>query len=150
MQIILLEKVANLGNLGDVVKVKDGYARNFLIPSRAARRATSSAIKEFEDKRVELEKAAAERLATATALGEKMSGRTVHITQKAGVDGRLFGSVTNADVADALNRIDFKVVKAQVRMPDGPIKTTGEHTVTVSPHSDVTVEVKVVVLGEST
>ena len=150
MQIILLEKVANLGNLGDVVKVKDGYARNFLIPSRAARRATSSAIKEFEDKRVELEKAAAERLTTATALGEKMSGRTVHITQKAGVDGRLFGSVTNADVADALNRIDFKVVKAQVRMPDGPIKTTGEHTVTVSPHTDVTVEVKVVVLGEST
>lgn len=150
MQIILLEKVANLGNLGDVVKVKDGYARNFLIPSRTARRATASAIKEFEDKRVELEKAAGERLATASALGDKMSGRTVHITQKAGVDGRLFGSVTNADVADALNRIDFKVVKAQVRMPDGPIKTTGEHTVTVSPHTDVTVEVKVVVLGEAT
>ena len=150
MQIILLEKVANLGNLGDVVKVKDGYARNFLIPSRTARRATASAIKEFEDKRAELEKAAGERLATATALGEKMSGRTVHITQKAGVDGRLFGSVTNADVADALNRIDFKVVKAQVRMPDGPIKTVGEHTVTVSPHTDVTVEVKVVVLGEAT
>ena len=150
MQIILLEKIVNLGNLGDVVKVKDGYARNYLIPSRAARRATAAAIKEFEDKRVELEKAAAERLATATALGEKMSGRTVHITQKAGVDGRLFGSVTNADVADALNRIDFKVVKAQVRMPDGPIKTTGETTVMVSPHTDVTVEVKVVVLGEST
>ncbi len=109
MQVILLEKVANLGNLGDVVKVKDGYARNFLIPQRAARRATATAIKEFEDKRVELEKVAAERLAGAQALGEKMSGRTVHITQKAGVDGRLFGSVTNADVADALNRIDFKV-----------------------------------------
>ena len=147
MQIILLEKGANLGNLGDIVRVKDGYARNYLIPQRSARRATESAIKEFEAKRAELEKAAAEKLATAAALGEKMSGRTVHITQKAGVDGRLFGSVTNADVADALNRIDFHVVKAQVRMPDGPLKTVGEHTVTVAPHSDVVVEVKVVVLA---
>lgn len=147
MQIILLEKIANLGNLGDVVRVKDGYARNYLIPQRAARRATESAIKEFEAKRAELEKAAAEKLATAAALGEKMSGRTVHITQKAGVDGRLFGSVTNADVADALNRIDFHVVKAQVRMPEGPLKTVGEHTVTVAPHTDVVIEVKVVVLA---
>jgi large subunit ribosomal protein L9 len=149
MQVILLEKVVNLGNLGDVVKVKDGYARNFLIPTRAARRATESAIKEFEAKRAELEKAAADKLATANALGEKMSGRTVHITQKAGVDGRLFGSVTNADIADALTRIDFKIVKSQVRMPGGPLKTVGEHTVTVAPHTDVLVEVKVVVLGES-
>ena len=149
MQIILLEKVANLGNLGDVVRVKDGYARNFLIPSRSARRATESAIKEFETKRAELEKAAAEKLAAAAALGEKMSGRTVHITQKAGVDGRLFGSVTNADVADALTRIDFKISKAQVRMPNGPLKTIGEHTVTVAPHTDVLIEVKVVVLGDT-
>ncbi|MEO7055458.1 MAG: 50S ribosomal protein L9 [Caldimonas sp.] len=149
MQIILMEKVANLGNLGDVVKVKDGYARNFLIPNRVARRATTSAIKEFADKRVELEKLADKKLASAQALGEKMNGRTVHITQKAGVDGRLFGSVTNADVADALNRIDFKVTKSQVRMPNGPLKTTGEHTVSVSPHTDVVVEVKVVVLGET-
>jgi large subunit ribosomal protein L9 len=149
MQIILLEKVANLGNLGDVVKVKDGYARNFLIPQRAARRATEAAIKEFEAKRAELEKAAAEKLATANALGEKMSGRTIHITQKAGVDGRLFGSVTNADIADALTRIDFKVVKSQVRMPNGPLKVVGEHTVSVAPHTDVIVEVKVVVLGET-
>lgn len=149
MQIILLEKVANLGNLGDVVKVKDGYARNFLIPQRSARRATESAIKEFEVKRAELEKAAAEKLAAANALGEKMSGRTVHITQKAGVDGRLFGSVTNADIADALTRIDFKVVKSQVRLPNGPLKMVGEHTVSVSPHTDVVVEVKVVVLGET-
>src|SRR5665213_3806754 len=148
MQVILLEKVANLGNLGDVVKVKDGFARNFLIPTRVARRATETAIKEFEIKRAELEKVAADRLATAQALGEKMSGRTVHITQKAGVDGRLFGSVTNADIADALTRIDFKVVKSQVRMPDGPSKTVGEHTVTVVPHTDVVAEVKVVVLGE--
>ena len=149
MQVILLEKVANLGNLGDVVKVKDGYARNYLIPTHAARRATESAIKEFETRRADLEKAAADKLATAQALGEKMSGRTVHITQKAGVDGRLFGSVTNADIADALTRIDFKVVKSQVRMPNGPLKTVGEHIVTVAPHTDVVVEVKVVVVGET-
>ena len=149
MQVILLDKVGNLGGLGDVVKVKDGYARNFLIPSRAARRATPQAIQEFEIKRAELEKAAAERFATAQALGEKMSGRTVHITQKAGVDGRLFGSVTNNDIAEALTRIDFKIVKGQVRMPNGPLKTVGEHTVTVAPHTDVVVEVKVVVVGET-
>jgi large subunit ribosomal protein L9 len=149
MQIILLEKVANLGNLGDVVKVKDGYARNFLIPSRSARRATEAAIKEFEAKRAELEKAAAEKLAVAQALGEKMSGRTVHITQKAGVDGRLFGSVTNHDIAEALTRIDFKVAKSQVRMPNGPLKTVGEHTVSVAAHTDVVVDVKVVVVGET-
>ena len=149
MQVILLEKVHNLGNLGDVVKVKDGYARNFLIPTKAARRATEAAIKEFEARRAELEKAAAEKLAGAQALAEKMNGRTVHITQKAGVDGRLFGSVTNADIADALNRIDFKVVKAQVRMPSGPLKTVGEHSVTVVPHTDVVAEIKVVVIGET-
>lgn len=149
MQVILLDKVANLGNLGDVVKVKDGYARNFLIPSRAARRATPQAIQEFEVKRAELEKVAAERFAAAQALGEKMSGRTVHITQKAGVDGRLFGSVTNNDIAEALTRIDFKIAKAQVRMPNGPLKTVGEHIVTVAPHTDVVVEVKVVVVGET-
>jgi large subunit ribosomal protein L9 len=149
MQIILLDKVANLGNLGDVVKVKDGYARNYLIPSRMARRATAAAIKEFEVRRAELEKAAAEKLAAAQALADKMSGRTVHITQKAGVDGRLFGSVTNNDIAEALTRIDFKVAKAQVRLPNGPLKTVGEHTVTVAPHTDVVVEVKVVVVGDT-
>ena len=149
MQIILMEKINKLGNLGDVVRVKDGYARNYLIPQHLARRATESAIKEFEAKRAELEKVAAEKLATAQALGEKMSGRTIHITQKAGVDGRLFGSVTNADIANALTRIDFKVVKSQVRMPDGPLKTIGEHTVTVAPHSDVVVDVKVVVMGDT-
>lgn len=149
MQIILLEKVAKLGNLGDVVKVKDGYARNFLIPSRRARRATQTAIKEFEDKRAELEKAANEKLAAAQSLGEKMAGRTVHITQKAGVDGRLFGSVTNHDIAESLKRIGFDVLKSQVRMADGPLKIVGEHVVTVSPHTDVSVEVNVVVLGET-
>ena len=149
MQVILLEKVANLGNLGDVVKVKDGYARNFLIPQRAARRATATAIKEFEDKRVELEKVAADRLATAQALGEKMIGRTVHITQKAGVDGRLFGSVTNSDIAEELNKLGYKVVKAQVRMPNGPIKTVGDSTVSVALHTDVVVDINVTVYGET-
>ena len=149
MQVILLEKVGNLGNLGDVVKVKDGYARNFLIPTKSARRATPVAIKEFEAKRAELEKAAADKLATAQALGEKRSGRTVHITQKAGVDGRLFGSVTNNDIAEALTRIDFKIAKAQVRLPNGPLKTVGEHVVSVAPHTDVVVDVKVVVVGET-
>ena len=149
MQVILLEKVHNLGNLGDVVKVKDGFARNFLIPTKAARRATEAAIKEFEAKRAELEKAAADKLSAAQTLGEKMNGRTIHITQKAGVDGRLFGSVTNNDIAEALTRIDFKVQKSQVRLPNGPLKTVGEHTVTVIPHSDVSAEIKVVVLGET-
>jgi large subunit ribosomal protein L9 len=149
MQIILLEKVPNLGNLGDVVKVKDGFARNYLIPTRQARRATEAAIKEFELKRSELERVAGEKLAAAQALGEKMAGRTVHITQKAGVDGRLFGSVTNHDIAESLKRIGFDVLKAQIRMPAGPLKTVGEHTVTVVPHGDVLAEVKVVVLGET-
>ena len=149
MQVILLEKVHNLGNLGDVVKVKDGYARNFLIPTKAARRATEAAIKEFEARRAELEKAAAEKLATAQALAEKMNGRTVHITQKPGVDGRLFGSVTNHDIAESLKRIGFDVLKSQIRMPGGPLKVVGEHVVAVSPHTDVVVEINVVVLGET-
>ena len=149
MQVILLEKVHNLGNLGDVVKVKDGFARNFLIPQHAARRATPAAIKEFEDKRVELEKQAAEKLAAAQALGEKMSGRTVHITQKAGVDGRLFGSVTNADIAEELTKLGFPVAKAQVRMPTGPIKMVGDSKVSVALHTDVVVEINVTVYGET-
>ncbi|TDP74233.1 50S ribosomal protein L9 [Roseateles toxinivorans] len=149
MQIILLEKVANLGNLGDIVKVKDGYARNFLIPSRKARRATEVAIKEFEVKRAELEKAAAEKLAVAQALGESMAGKTVRVSQKAGVDGRLFGSVTNADIAEALVKLGFTIAKAQVRLPNGPLKTVGEHPVSVAPHTDVVVEVTVQVVAEA-
>ena len=149
MEIILMDKVTNLGNLGDVVKVKDGYARNFLIPTRAARRATESAIKEFEVRRAELEKSAADKHAAAAAMGEKMSGRTVHITQKAGVDGRLFGSVTNADIADALTRIDFKVAKSQVRMPNGPLKTIGDFPLRLHLHTDVNASITVSVLGEA-
>ena len=148
MQIILLEKVVNLGNLGDIVKVKDGYARNFLIPSGRARRATEAAKAEFEAKRAELEKAAAEKLAAAQASGEKLAGQTVKLTQKAGVDGRLFGSVTNHDIADELNKMGFAVVKSQVRMPNGPIKTVSENTVEVALHTDVVVEVNVSVYGE--
>ena len=149
MQVILLEKVANLGNLGDVVKVKDGYARNFLIPTRAARRATDVAIKEFEAKRAELEKTAAAKLATAQALGDKLSGKQVRISQKAGVDGRLFGSVTNHDIADALKKDGFDVHKSQIRLPNGPLKAVGEHAVSVAPHTDVVVDVTVVVVGET-
>jgi large subunit ribosomal protein L9 len=148
MQIILLEKVVNLGNLGDIVKVKDGYARNFLIPNKKARRATKDAIAEFEVRRAELEKVAAEKLTAAQAEGEKLAGSTVQIAQKAGVDGRLFGSVTNADIAQALGKQGFKVEKAQVRLPEGPLKLVGDHPVQVSLHTDVLVDVTVSVLGE--
>ena len=148
MQIILLEKVVNVGNLGDVVRVKDGYARNFLIPQRLARRATTSAVAEFEAKRAELEKAAAAKLAASQALGEKLNGLTVQISQKSGVDGRLFGSVTNFDIAEALTKQGFAVEKAQVRMPLGPLKIAGNHAVSVALHTDVIVEVTVAVIGD--
>ena len=149
MQIILLEKVVNLGNLGEIVKVKDGYARNFLIPSGAARRATEAAKAEFEAKRVELEKAAAQKLAAAQAEGEKLAGGNIKLSQKAGVDGRLFGSVTNHDISAELNKQGYKVVKSQVRLPNGPIKTIGDTTVSVALHTDVVVEVTVSVYGEA-
>ncbi len=148
MQVILMDKVVNLGNLGDVVRVKDGYARNFLIPQRIARRATAAAIAEFEAKRAELEKAAAAKLAQAQVQGEKLNGMTVQISQKAGVDGRLFGSVTNFDIAEALTKQGFAVEKAQVRLPQGPLKMTGDHSVSVALHTDVVVDVIVAVLGE--
>ena len=148
MQIILLEKIANLGNLGDVVKVKDGYARNFLIPGKHARRATEAAIKEFEGRRADLEKAAADKLAAAQALQEQLSGKVVRISQKAGVDGRLFGSVTNADIAAGLTKMGFTIQKSQVRLPNGPLKVTGDHPVSVSPHTDVVAEITVQVVGE--
>ncbi|HLL10221.1 MAG TPA: 50S ribosomal protein L9 [Rubrivivax sp.] len=149
MQIILLEKVGKLGELGDVVKVKEGYARNYLIPGKLARRATEAAIKEFEGRRAELEKAAAAKLGTAQALGEQLSGKTVRIVQKAGVDGRLFGSVTNADIADALSKMGLAVQKSQVRLPNGPLKTVGEHPVSVAPHTDVVSEVTVLVVAQA-
>ncbi|MFZ5520827.1 MAG: 50S ribosomal protein L9 [Pseudomonadota bacterium] len=149
MQIILLEKVANLGALGDVVKVKDGYARNFLIPTGRARRATETAIKEFEARRAELEKAQADKLAAAQAQGEKLSGKTITVAQKAGVDGRLFGSVTNHDIAEGLKQAGFDVAKHQIRLPNGPLKTTGEHALSVALHTDVVVDITVAVVPEA-
>jgi len=144
-----LEKVGKLGNLGDVVKVKEGYARNFLIPSKLARRATEAAIKEFENRRADLEKAAAAKLAAAQSLGEQLAGKTVRVAQKAGVDGRLFGSVTNADIAEGLTKMGLAVQKSQVRLPNGPLKVVGEHTVSVVPHSDVVVDVTVQVVAQA-
>ena len=149
MQVILLDKVLNLGSLGEIVKVKDGYARNFLIPSGRARRATAAAKAEFEARRAELEKQAAEKLAAAQALGEKLNGQTIKLTQKAGVDGRLVGSVTNFDIAEALAKQDFAVEKAMVRLPNGPLKAVGEHNVQIALHHDVVVEVSVTVVGEA-
>lgn len=149
MQIILLDKVLNVGALGDIVKVKDGYARNFLIPSGRARRATVANKAEFEARRVELEKAAAAKLAESQAQGEKLGGSAIKLTQKAGVDGRLFGSVTNGDIAEELNKQGYKVAKSQVRMPNGPIKIVGDSTVSVALHTDVVVEIIVTVYGES-
>ena len=149
MQIILLEKIVNLGALGDVVKVKDGYARNYLIPSGRARRATATAVAEFEARRAELEKAAAEKLAASQAVGEKIGGLVVTLSQKAGVDGRLFGSITNQDIAAQRVKQGFEVSKAQVRMPNGPLKAVGEYTVSVSLHTDVNIELSVKVDGEA-
>lgn len=149
MQVILLDKIAKLGNLGDVVKVKDGFARNYLIPTRRARRATDKAIREFAERRAELEKAAADKLSAAQAQGEAMAGKTVTLAQKAGVDGRLFGSVTNLDVAEGLKKLGFEIVKSQVRMPNGPLKTVGEHKVSVAAHTDVVVEINVQVVAET-
>jgi len=148
MQIILMEKVINLGQLGDVVKVKEGYARNFLIPQGKARRATDSAIKEFEARRADLEKAQSDRLSAAQSVNDKLVGANVRIPAKAGVDGRLFGSVTNSDIAEALSKKGFDVNKGQIRMPQGPLKTVGEHPVLVALHTDVVANVTVTVVGE--
>lgn len=148
MQIILLEKVVNLGNLGDVVKVKDGYARNFLIPQRVAKRATPAAMAEFEARRAELEKAAAEKLAAAQAEAEKLNGTAVSVARKAGMDGRLFGSVGNADVAEALKAAGFTIDKSSIRMPDGPLKAIGEFPLDVALHTDVLANITVTVVAQ--
>ena len=148
MQVILMEKVANLGNLGDVVKVKDGYARNYLIPHGKARRATEANLKAFESKRAELEKAQAEALAKSQERGAKLDGLTIQITQKAGVDGRLFGSVTNYDIVEALERQGHEVERSQIRMPQGPLKQVGDYPIQLALHTDVTVTITVSVLGE--
>ncbi len=148
MEIILMDKVANLGNLGDVVKVKDGFARNYLIPQGMAKRATASNRAAFEEKKAELEKLAAEKLAAAKVRAEKLEGFALTVAQKAGVDGRLFGSVGNADIADALQAQGFEVSKAEVRLPEGPFKAIGEYEVVLGLHTDVTANIKVTVVGE--
>lgn len=149
MQVILMEKVANLGNLGDVVKVKDGFARNFLIPQGKAKRATEANIAAFEVQRVALEKAQAEALAKAQERGAKLDGLTLQIAQKAGVDGRLFGSVTNYDIVEALKAQGHEVERAMVRMPEGPLKQVGDYEIQIQLHTDLVVTVKISVLGET-
>lgn len=149
MQVILMEKVSNLGNLGDIVKVKDGFARNFLIPGKKAKRATDTNRAEFEARRVEFEKVAADVLAAAQGVAAKLDGMMVQVTEKAGVDGRLFGSVTNFNIAEALGKLGFTVEKANIRMPTGPIKTIGDTDLVVQLHTDVLANIKVSVLGEA-
>jgi large subunit ribosomal protein L9 len=148
MQVILMEKVVNLGNLGDVVKVRDGYARNFLIPQGKAKRVTPENLAEFEKRRAELERQQAEKLAGAQEKAAKLEGLMVQITRKAGVDGRLFGSVTNFDIAEALKTQGFEVEKADIRMPQGPLKMIGDAQMQIVLHSDVLVNITVSVLGE--
>jgi large subunit ribosomal protein L9 len=143
-----MEKVTNLGGLGDVVKVKDGFARNFLIPQGKAKRATEKNLKEFETRRTDLEKKAGEQLVTAQERGAKLEGMKIEIAQKAGVDGRLFGSVTNADIAESLGKQGFEVRKAEIRMPQGPIKHIGETPIVVQLHTDVLANITVVVVAE--
>jgi len=148
MQVILMEKVVNLGNLGDVVKVRDGYARNFLIPQGKAKRVTPENLAEFETRRAELERQQAEKLSGAQEKAAKLEGLMVQITRKAGVDGRLFGSVTNFDIAEALKTQGFEVEKSEIRMPQGPLKMIGDAQVQIALHSDVVVNITVSVLGE--
>ena len=149
MQVILLEKVNNLGQLGEVVKVKDGFARNYLIPQGKAKRATQASIAEFEKRRAELEKAQADALTAAQERAAKLDGLMVQITQKAGVDGKLFGSVTNSDISDALKAQGFDVPKAAIRMPAGPLKQIGDQQLKVALHTDVAVTITVSVLGDA-
>ncbi len=148
MQIILLEKVVNLGSLGDVVKVKDGFARNFLIPQGKAKRANEKNLAEFQARRAELEKKQSDDLSAAQARAGKLAGMMVQVTQKAGDDGRLFGSVTNSDIVDALKAQGFEVAKSEVRLPNGPLKQIGVFPVTLALYHDVTADITVSVLGE--
>jgi large subunit ribosomal protein L9 len=150
MQVILLEKVLNVGNLGEVVKVKPGFARNYLIPQGKAKRATPENLKLLEEKRTELEKIAADKLAVAQEQAAKLEGLTVQITQKAGVDGRLFGSVTNVDIVEALQAQGHAVEKAMIRMPSGPLKQVGDFPLTVGLHTDVAAHITVSVQGDTT
>jgi large subunit ribosomal protein L9 len=150
MQVILLEKVLNLGNEGELVRVKDGYARNFLIPQRMACRATTGAIAEFKEKKADLEKIAADNLISSQLQSENMNGLIIHISQKSGADGRLFGSVVNSDIAEVLVKRGFPVGKSQIRLPNGPLKTLGEHTISIFLHKDILVNITVVIISDAT
>ena len=149
MQVILMEKLANLGNLGDVVKVKDGYARNYLLPQGKAKRATEENLKTFEARRAELEKAQSAALAQAQERGAKLNGLVLKITQKAGVDGKLFGSVTNHDIVDALKAQGHEIERSHIRMPTGALKQVGEYPLQIALHTDVVVTITVSVIGEA-
>ena len=149
MQIILMEKVTNLGQLGDIVNVKSGFARNYLIPQGKAKRATEQAIVEFQSKRAELEKVQAAALAAAQAMAAKLDGLLVQISQTAGSDGKLFGSVTNANIAEALSAQGFSIERAMIRMPNGQLKQVGDYPLIISLHSDVSAHITVSVLGEA-
>lgn len=148
MQVILLEKVSNLGDLGDVVNVKDGFGRNFLIPQGKAKRATEANKAEFEARRAELEKQQAALIKAAEKKAKDLEGFKLDVKQKAGIDGKLFGSVTNIDIAEALTAAKHEVEKSEIRMPDGPIKTTGDHEITIALHHDITVQIMVSVTAE--
>ena len=149
MQIILLEKISNVGNLGDVVKVKAGFARNYLIPQGKAKRATPDNLKVIEAQRAELEAAAAAKLTAAQELATRLEGLKVQITQKSGVDGRLFGSVTNIDIVEALKGHGIEIEKSAIRLPTGPLKTVGDHPISVALHTDVVSHISVTVIGET-
>jgi len=148
MEIILLEQVVNLGRLGDLVNVKEGYARNYLIPQGKAQRATKENLAEFEQKRAELDFQQAKILSDAQTKFEKIDGASIEIMQKAGVDGRLFGSVTHYDIADALNVQGYEINKNQIQMPTGPLKQIGEASISVSLHAEVVATITVTVTPE--
>ena len=149
MEVILMEKIHNLGQLGDIVKVKNGFARNYLIPEGKAKRATPAAIEEFQSRRGDLEKAESDKISVAQEKAQKLDGLMLQITRKAGVDGKLFGSVTNIDISDALKTQGHDVPRAMIRMPQGPIKQIGDYHLSIGLHSDVVVAITVSVLGES-
>jgi large subunit ribosomal protein L9 len=149
MQIILLEKISNVGNLGEVVKVKAGFARNYLIPQGKAKRATPDNLKVIEAQRAELEAAAAAKLTAAQELATRLEGLQVQVTQKSGVDGRLFGSVTNVDIVEALKGHGIEIEKSSIRLPTGPLKTVGDHPISIALHTDVVSHINVTVIGET-
>ncbi len=148
MEVILLEKVANLGSLGDKVKVKAGYGRNFLLPYGKAVPATEANLKAFEERRAELEKAAAEKLSAAQARAEALEGAAFTISSKAGEEGKLFGSIGVRDIADAITAGGTEVEKSEVRLPEGPIRVTGEYEIELQLHTDVTVTVQLAVVAD--